>query len=320
MKSCPDDQSLYTAISMYKSTRKIPLEVQKKDGYASCDIYNYWWLLSCLTPYISFRQKATGNAIWKLALSMFHTYKKNKFMINVCMSLLSVVFPSIQSHWFVDKLLYSQRILDIILKKDIKGITSFFQSIKANYLPALSESKSEKFVTKVIKSDLLDPEYRELVKDCIHYYDPKNSDILASKTERTQIIDKKSYYYGKHSTVLTKHLNFSIKYLNQKLENILLSNPFVNENAYLVPISLCILHLTRKSVVIDKYETFVRSFNNMLRRSLGEKIKPTKNDPLQLLISGKIKPVIRRDLLFSNVLLIFATFQKQILEFIRDEI
>jgi len=129
-------------------------------------------------------------------------------MINVYMSLLSIVFPSIQSHWFVDKLLYSQRILDIVLKKDIKGITSFFQSIKSNYYPALSESKSEKFITKAIKSDLFDPEYRELVKDCIHYYDPKNSDILDSKTDKrkTQIIDKKSDYYGKHSTEYSQNI------------------------------------------------------------------------------------------------------------------
>jgi hypothetical protein len=57
----------------------------------------------------------------------------------------------------------------------------------------------------------------------------------------------------------------------------------------------------RKSVTINKWEAFVRSINNYWRRSLGEPIKPTKHTPFELVMSGEVKPMLRRDILSSNL-------------------
>jgi hypothetical protein len=129
---------------------------------------------------------------------------------------------------------------------------------------------------------------------------------------RTQHTIQKKTLASKHSSVLTKNVNMTINSMNTYIENLILSSPFLQQNTQYVPLVLSLMYGVRKSVVIDKYEALVRSVNNFTRRKLGQSITPTKLNPLELILSGKIRPIIRRDLLLSNILLILAYMKDDI--------
>lgn len=317
LRTCPGKAELGAAMKLYQSSGRFPRSSPSDSPpaqYLHCSVYQQWWILSTLTPFVPYKQQVTGNAIWKTGLLVFDVYKKHKFKVDLSLALLSIVFPSVQAHWLFEKVVYTHRILDTCLRKDIKGLTKFFQNMKTYTTTSSLPIASPKFNdphTKVIISDINDPVFRQLFKHDIHY---SSSSAAVEKTPPTA--PQKKQYYGKHSGIVTKNLNASIRSMNETFEKLILSNPFFDEHKQYVPLALSLLYMMKKSIVIDKYETFVRSFNNAMRRALGEKIKPTALNPLQLLLSGKIRPIIRRDLLFTNLCLILATFQKDIYEYI----
>lgn len=123
---------------------------------------------------------------------------------------------------------------------------------------------------------------------------------------------------SKNATIMTRSARSHEHEIMRNMESMIKNHWYIVQHPEILPAALGVLYGVRKSIVIDKYEVLVRSVNNYLRRFLGEKIKPTRKTPAELILSGEVRPIIRRDLLVSNSMLLLALFGPQIHKIIRD--
>lgn len=254
-----------------------------------------WVLFSGLTPFVPPRVRALSGLMWRLAMLCHDTSARYSWAVDAAMILVGMAFPSGGAMKF---LATSRQIVGIMANRTLPGAIRGMATLMRRIKPAQRQIMDLAVVSGT-------PEYFDMLR----IIDP--TAIVEPSQQRSQGM-KLSSMVSRNSTLLTKIRNMSSHALVERLEAIILANPFLQENANLVPLALALLHGARKAVVIDKYDSLVRAFNNKMRRTLGQKIKPTRNDPIALIMSGKVRPIVRRDLLISNILLIIAYMKDEI--------
>jgi len=126
---------------------------------------------------------------------------------------------------------------------------------------------------------------------------------------------KKTDMFSRHSTVTTKTANKLNHFVMEKIEKYVNNNEWLSTNPEFIPLVLAQIYAIRKSIYIDKWDTFVRSINYYLRKRLGEKIRgrSPKQTPLQIVKSGKLKPIINRGILLPNLCFVLFYHKDEII-------
>lgn len=267
----------------------------------------------------------------------------NREAISMLMEIVPMIAPSVMNPYYIKLFQQSLRLLTFLDKNPKKMSMKLLKYSIQNY------KKNEKIIQNAPSTDASSPlkmqgerklDYYEKVFHVQHpTHDsirkvktnkvkskttPKEKDSKQQKAEQVQEKQqkkdqmKKTQLTSKYSSILTKSLNKGIGMVMEQLEGSLTSNPYVVQHPEVLPIAIGLLYGLRKSIVIEKYHSLTRAFNNYFRRCLGQKIKPTKETPFELLKSGKVYPILRRDLLMSNLLVVYALFANKINAHIKE--
>lgn len=303
---------LQKTISEYRETGRLDGSFMK--GSSSSEntknmnnVFNTWYLISGLMPFVPVRIRSVCSFLWDTSLYAYDGYTAHAFEIECVKMLVGTLFPVAQGYWILSRIGDIHQIVNILTTRNIRGLSSLLSICRKTH-DALIKDTTKEFESFAIVSGT--DEYFKYIYTAENGFLPKQPKQQGVKTT-THPVEKKTLT-GKHSTALTKSVNKVINSLNERLEQIIVSSPLLRDNAQYVPLALSIMYGIRKSVVIDKYETLVRTVNNFTRRKLGQKIRPTKTTPLELLLSGAVRPILRRDLLLSNILILLAYMKDDI--------
>jgi len=292
------------AVSVFRETGGISASRSMEGGQ---EMSSLWRLFSGLVPEAPRSTRAACSLIWKTALYIGDAYKRHKFEIGLAQLVIASVFPAVQSGYLWNMIGSAQGVLDVMTTKNVKGIATLLKNMRKNQPDVIPRDDKAGF--------------QSAMNDLKPFFFRKKSGgaTLASDSDATHGAPiQKKVLASKNSGVLTKGVNYGVRTINDKIEEFILMNPFLAENGRFVPIALSLLYSVKKSIVIDKYESLVRSVNNYTRRALGQKIRPVKQSPLKILGSGRVRPIIRRDLLASNLLILLATMSKEIAECVKE--
>ena len=270
-----------------------------------------WWLLSGLTPYVPSRARVASSFVWKMAILGVEHYKKNEFYLGLCSTILTTAFPSLAATRVMRMVGYANDILHVIAHRRVRGLPSLLRKIVVS--PPSKQRHDWQEMRGIVVSSSPSPKQQQHDWQKVRSaFFGRASNPVTTTTRTEPTIMPRSLLASKHATLLTKAGRLSRRSLEHQVEDMITTHPLLRDSTQYVPLALALFYGLKKAIVIDRYETLSRAITNYTRRALGEKIRPTKNTPYELILSGTVRPIVRRDLLVSNLLLLVAFFRDSI--------
>ena len=314
LKKEKDLKKIQKAVDDFKTKGKLPvvtvLTSSKKHKPYSPAVFQFWlgsYLFGIRMPPMA---AATAGFIQGLFTTICKCAQDHKEELVLLSQVLPLMVPSSLNPYYIKCFQQTIKFLTFLDANPKKIGTNLIRYGLKNY-----ETTKKTLTSKTFSSS---EKYENTMKNLAIFFpgiggsnysakpdSPSRSPRPTEKVQQKQRTLKKTELISKHASALTKNINSTTKLIMEKIESKLETNPYILSHPEILPAAIGVLYGVKKAIVIDKYESLTRSLNNTLRRCLGQKIKPTKHTPIELLTSGKVRPIIRRDILMSNFLILF---------------
>lgn len=275
-------------------------------------------LLRCGIPLMNsiyFRKKNTLKNILKMVKYYDKKFSTKPILQQQKKSLPVLPFSKEELTWYLENPDRHDIRGQFNIPKQEDTITFFEKNYK---FPQLSNSQEQIHPFVKSKDDKQKPNQDKILSTLNSSRQVRS--FLKSEDDKQKLIEKKMLLSSK-STTLTKLSNTTSKTIESFIKEQVESNKLILNDPELIPPILLLLRGIKKSITINKWDKFVRSFNYYSRKALGQKLKGRKpTHPLQIIKSNELYFVVNRHILVPNLLLVGTLFIPKLVFFLNSKL